>query len=122
MKKIMVAEQYGFREHSITGPETVEIVRSETVKHIGEGESFLNIYPNPVSSTAYIELINNNAGEGTLELYDNSGRRVTNYSIHFVAGGIELDISNLREGFYIVTLTDPASGVLQKGKMVKVAR
>jgi len=97
-----------------------EVVVSGEIKHIENDQSYLHIYPNPVTNTAYIELINGNASESRIELYDMNGKLVTEYAINFAAGGIELDLQKLNEGFYFVTLTDPESGFIQKGKLVKV--
>ena len=99
-----------------------EVEKSSQVKHIGENESYLNIYPNPASNTVFVELINNTAAASKLELFDVSGKLVTEYSLSLVAGGIELDIQNLSEGFYFLTLTDPVSGYIQKGKLVKSSK
>ncbi|MEZ5082269.1 MAG: T9SS type A sorting domain-containing protein [Bacteroidales bacterium] len=96
-----------------------EVEKSGQIKHIGENESYLNIYPNPASNTVFVELINNNAATGKLELYDVSGKLVTEYDQNIVAGGIELDIQKLNDGFYFLTLTNQESGFIQIGKLVK---
>ena len=49
-----------------------------------------------------------------------TGKLVNEYTINFVAGGIELDMQKLDEGLYFITLTDPTSGFIQKGKMIKI--
>jgi len=119
---ISLLNNYTFMDHTIFGPGEFDVVQSANVKRIRKNDSFLSIYPNPVTDRAFVELIDNNDMYGKIELFDNSGKVVTNYSINFVAGGMELDISNLSEGFYIVTLTNPESGFIQKGKMIKVNR
>jgi parallel beta-helix repeat protein len=98
--------------------EDVEI--SGDVKHIENDGSFLHIYPNPFSNTVFIELINNNSETSKIELFDMTGKLVTDYTINFVAGVIELDMQKLNEGLYFITLTDPTSGFIQKGKMIKI--
>lgn len=97
-----------------------EAVVDGEVRHIENDQSYLNIYPNPASNTAYVELIAGDASGSKIELFDMNGKLVTEYSINFVAGGIELGLQKLREGFYFITLTDPESGFIQKGKLVKV--
>jgi hypothetical protein len=111
-----------YRDYVLEDATIPEVFKSEQVKHIEPGDSFLNIYPNPASNSVFIELVNNNTENGKLELFDISGKRVIDFTLNIVAGGIELDIRNLREGFYIVTLTDPESGYIQKGKLVKSAK
>jgi hypothetical protein len=90
------------------------------IRHIENDQSYLHIYPNPAANVAYIELIAGDATKSKIELFDMNGKLVTEYSINFVAGGIELDLQKLNDGFYFVTLTDPQSGFIQKGKLVKV--
>jgi hypothetical protein len=111
-----------YRDYILEDATIPEVYKSEQVKRIEQGDSFLNIYPNPASSSVFIELVNNNSENGKLELFDISGKRVIDFTLNIVAGGIEMDIRNLREGFYIVTLTDPESGYVQKGKLVKNAK
>jgi hypothetical protein len=65
-------------------------------------------------------LINTNSATSKIEVFDIVGKLVTEYTINFVAGGIELDMQKLEEGIYIIALTDPTSGFLQKGKLIKV--
>ena len=108
-----------YRDYLLEEVSLPEVLKTSDIRHIDSETSYLNIYPNPASKTVFIELINNNAEAGKLELFDVSGKRITDYSLNVVAGGIELDIQNLSEGFYFVTLTDPASGFIQKGKLVK---
>jgi len=97
-----------------------EVLKSETIRHISEDESYLNIYPNPTTDRVIIEIIHNNELPGKLELFDASGSLITEYKVSLVAGGIELNLQNLKQGFYFVTLSDEVSGFIQKGKLVKV--
>ena len=110
----------GYRDHIVKEIIVPDATLTENIKRIENDASYLNIYPNPVSNTAYIELINNTSAESKLELFDVSGNLVADYAIRFVAGGIELDTRGLKDGFYFITLTNPTSGFIQKGKMIKV--
>ena len=67
-----------------------------------------------------MELVHNNGEDCKIELFDISGKLVNDYTVNFVTGGIELDIRNLKNGFYFITLTDASSGIMQQGKMVKL--
>ncbi|MCF8368640.1 MAG: PKD domain-containing protein [Bacteroidales bacterium] len=97
-----------------------EVVKSEQIKHIGENESYLNIYPNPATNIAFIELIHNAGIEGNLQVHDVSGKRISDIPTTLVAGGLEMDISKLKQGFYFISLTDANSGFIQIGKLVKI--
>lgn len=47
------------------------------------------------------------------------GKKIKGYTINFVAGGIEIDLEELSEGYYFITLISD-TGSVQKGKLVKV--
>ncbi len=104
---------YIFEEQSILG-----VSRSGNVKHI-DNESYLNILPNPAKEKAYIEIAKSGMMNGKVQLFDVSGKQVSDYKLNFVVGGIEVDIHNLRKGLYFVTLTDEKFGLIQTGKFVK---
>jgi hypothetical protein len=111
-----------YRDYLLEEAFIPEVVMSDQVKRIEPDYSFLNIYPNPATNTVFVEVIFNNTQHGKLEMFDVSGKRVFDFTLNMVAGGFELDIQNLREGFYIITLTDPETGYVQKGKLVKGGR
>jgi hypothetical protein len=109
-----------YRDHLFDLTTLPDVIASSEVKHIEDASNFLVIRPNPASDKVYIEFLQNNVSEDKIKLYDVSGKLVTGYAASIVNGGIELDISNLREGFYIVTLTDGGSGIVKTGKLIKV--
>lgn len=111
-----------YKDYLIDELDESEVTKSGDTKFIGENNSYLNIYPNPANHKVYIELVYNNGDIGQLEIFDAEGRLITNYSVNIIAGGIELDIQELKNGFYFVTLSDPESGLLQKGKLVKMQK
>jgi len=88
------------------------------IKRVGDEDSFLSIFPNPVTNNVTIELVNNQ-DNSTIQLFDISGKLVTDYNVNIFAGRIELDIHNLSNGLYFITLTNPETGVSQKGKIIK---
>jgi len=100
-----------------------EVVKSDDVRHIGDEAGYLgylNIFPNPATNKAFIELVHNTGLPGQLEIYDASGRQILDYTVTIVAGGIELDIQHLNEGLYFVTLSDSENGFIKVGKLVKM--
>jgi hypothetical protein len=108
-----------YRDYIFEEQTLLEVVKSDNVQHVAEGESYLNIYPNPAKDKVYIEVVNSGMQDGKLQLFDVNGKQVTGMKLNFVAGGIEVDIRDLRSGLYFVTLTDQGSGIIQTGKLVK---
>ena len=97
-----------------------DVLKTSNIKRIENESTYLNIYPNPAYDKVYVELVHNNGENCKIELFDVSGKLVTDYTVSFVTGGIELDIRQLRNGFYFITLTDASSGIIEQGKMVKM--
>lgn len=110
----------GYRDYILEEPAYADVLKTDNIKHIENGGSYLNIYPNPVQNTAFIELLNNTDGSSKIEVFDVNGKLISEYSVQLVSGGIELDVANLQNGIYFVTLTNSESGFMQKGKLVKV--
>ncbi len=110
----------GYRDHILDEPVYTDVVRTDNIKRIENDASYLNIYPNPVSNIAYIEFINNTGGDSKIEVFDINGKLVSDYTMSIVAGGIELDVQQLRGGIYFVTIINSESGFIQKGKLVKI--
>jgi len=108
------------RDHIVDEVIVPDVLWTDNIKRIEGDGSYLNIYPNPVKNTAYIEFFNNTDGNSRIEIFDINGKVVNELSITIVAGGFELDVQQLRRGIYFVTITDPESGFIQKGKLVKV--
>jgi hypothetical protein len=108
-----------YRDHPFEMVELPSVMLGSEIRHTDDGASYLMIRPNPATDKAYIEFLNYNLSENTFRLFDASGKQVTNYAISAVAGGIELDIRNLKEGFYFVSVTDEFSGMTRAGKLIK---
>jgi hypothetical protein len=101
-------------------PQLEDILLGDQIVRLENVESYLNIFPNPASTNVFVEAFNASSTQSKIEIFDMSGRLVTDYTINFVAGGLELDIRKLTQGFYFVTLSDVNSGIVQKGKLVKM--
>jgi hypothetical protein len=99
-----------------------DVAASPDIKHIDYDENYLLIRPNPANDKAFVEYLTGSLADTRISVYDASGKIVTRYSVHLVAGGIELDISGLKEGLYFVTLTDAGTGVVRSGKLVKAGQ
>jgi PKD repeat protein len=108
-----------YRDYIFEGQTLLDISKSENIQHIGDDENYLNIFPNPANEKVQIEVVKTGMLNGKIQLFDGSGKQVTDFKLEFVAGGIELDIRNLRSGLYFVTLTDENFGLIMTGKLVK---
>jgi hypothetical protein len=66
----------------------------------------LKIFPNPVSDEFFIDLNSSIAGPVDIIVYDQGGRRVHSFSRNYDgSSGITLDVSELAEGFYILSVS-----------------
>jgi len=110
----------GYQDYLVEEPLVASVIKSDNIQHIDDNSTYLNIYPNPVSSSAFVEIINNTGEYGQVAIYDMRGKLITEYDINFVAGGLELDIRQLKAGVYFVAITDAETGFVRNGKMVKV--
>ena len=92
-----------YRDHIFDVVELPDVIASSEVKHIEDGTNFLMIRPNPATDKVYIEFMHNSAirkiKSSCLMSAENWLQTIT---INCYTGGIELDIRNLREGFYFV--------------------
>ncbi|MFZ4401688.1 MAG: PKD domain-containing protein [Bacteroidales bacterium] len=108
-----------YRDYIFEKQNLLEVTKSGNIQHISDNENYLNIFPNPAKEKVFIEIAKAGMENGKIELFDASGKKVSDYKLSFVAGGIELEIQNLRSGLYYVTLTDENFGRIQTGKLVK---
>lgn len=110
----------GYRDHKMEALLSTEDVAGESSEVRSIDDDYLNIYPVPASSQLFVEFINADALKSVISIYDASGRLVSEYSANYVAGGVELNISELIEGFYYLTLSSPESDTIKNGKFIKV--
>ncbi|MGB3075746.1 MAG: T9SS type A sorting domain-containing protein, partial [Chitinophagales bacterium] len=74
------------------------------------GENEIGVYPNPVNSSATMQLYftANNAGDYNIKVVDINGRVVSNISQHFESGDQQLEIETavLSDGMYFISVSD----------------
>ena len=63
------------------------------------------IYPNPFVAGVQIDVGDSQAPAGTVEIVDVLGRQVFKDNISNDYGKLNMDLSQLKSGFYVVTLT-----------------
>ena len=108
-----------YRDYIFEEKSLLDVEKGSDIQRVPDGESSLKIFPNPAREQVYIEIANSGMLEGKIQIFDASGKQVTDFKVSFVSGGVDVDIRNLRNGMYFVTLTDQASGIIQTGKLVK---
>jgi hypothetical protein len=108
-----------YRDYIFDEPVLADVVQGSDIKHVADGENYLAIYPNPATNKIHVEVIYNSMLDGKIQMLDLSGKLITDFTVNIVAGGIELDIQNLSNGLYFITITDTDSGFIKAGKFVK---
>ena len=108
-----------YRDYIFEDQTLLSVSQSGSIQHISDTENYLNIFPNPANEKVFIEVAKTGMINGLLQIFDISGKKVTDYKLNIVAGGIELNIQNLKSGLYYVTLTDENFGLIQTGKLIK---
>src|SRR5690606_8206296 len=72
------------------------------------------IYPNPTTSTLRVDFENVQAMEYTITLYSIDGTMVHHSSIEAINHKIDVDLSNLRSGVYVVRLASEEASIFKK--------
>jgi hypothetical protein len=108
-----------YRDYLFNAEELPGVMASPEIKHIEYADNYLVIRPNPATDRVFIEYLAGSLADTRIQLFDASGKLVTGYTVNNISGGIEIDIRNLNEGFYFVTLTDKGTGRVKSGKLIK---
>jgi hypothetical protein len=104
-------------ETTVFGPAVCNLYDTETLT-----TRLVGVYPNPVSSTAAVELELAEAGVAELALYDLAGRRVDTLHIGELTAGrhsFSVDSSTLTDGIYLLRLTSGATVSTQRLVIVR---
>ncbi len=94
------------------------IIKSQ---NLGNTANQLELYPNPVKSSAVIAFALNQTANSKIELYDNSGRLIQNYTLNAKKGNNVFNLTNLENinsGNYIIKLTTQ-DGIIKTKSFVK---
>jgi hypothetical protein len=91
---------------SLSSPRLSHDIDTSPVKIIPQMEDFLKLYPNPAQGIVNVNyelkrLYNN---QTLIEVYALTGAKVSSQNLLGVAGTIQMDISNLKQGLYFVVL------------------
>jgi hypothetical protein len=81
-----------------------------------DAELNLKVYPNPVVQQATVELVSSKNTEVNLQVFDLSGRTIISETENVQPGvnRLQLDMSSLKKGTYIVRTTSGANSQTQK--------
>jgi hypothetical protein len=108
-----------YRDFIFEEPSIGDVEAGTNIKRVSDGESYMMIYPNPATNKLNIEVISSSLVNGKLQVFDISGKVISNYSVNAFSGGFEMDVAGLAKGIYFITITDPSSGIVKAGKFVK---
>ena len=117
---ITLLNQKDYRDHTVWEPFNGPDISGNNSKIQDTENNYLNIYPVPATDQVFIEYINASSGSSLLQVFDASGRLVTEYSSEIIADGFSVNIKRLTEGFYYVALSDPDAGIILNGKFMKL--
>jgi|GEM_PF-4564368 len=92
---------------------------STALTNIGSTEKVFNTYPNPVRNTLNIEL-ENYESITSLEVYNMVGSSVGTYSIENTNEVQQLDMLNLEEGMYFISLLDENGQLVDTKRFSKI--
>ncbi|MEM7105563.1 MAG: T9SS-dependent M36 family metallopeptidase [Bacteroidota bacterium] len=92
------------------------IVLGDATTSIGNVENTLDIslYPNPTDSKVYIEISDAINGKVEIEVMSVDGRAMSSQTIESVSGPIEVDMSTLGAGIYLVQVKTDDAVALEK--------
>lgn len=78
------------------------------------------IYPNPVSNSIYIDIVNSTSEQELKIVFtDMAGRQIINESIDSKIQKTNLSLRNLIKGIYLVRIVDQANKLLYSNKIIK---
>ena len=106
-----------FENEVVDAEDYTPVVDIPTVHTVGLNK--INLYPNPVSTEAHLELNAAVAGNGVLSVYDINGRLVMNNSLGHVAEGTHtftLNTEGFAKGMYLINIV--VSGHTATAKMM----
>ena len=82
--------------------------------------NWVTAYPNPTSGWVRLEIHGDNFQRNTVKIYNALGMQVALKPFVMINGNMDLDVSNLASGSYIVAVTDDNLGNTVAIKLVKI--
>jgi len=99
-------------------PEKISFDRIEIVQEVSEViETIFQVYPNPTPGPLNIKW-NTKEGVQDIQLYDLAGQEVKNYRVNKLSNSIEMDISDVSSGIYVLRFITIKGEVMSK-KIIK---
>lgn len=90
-----------------------------TVETLVDAEEELSIYPNPVVNVLQIKFKLQEAQNYTTQLYDLNGKQIFNLKPIVQGQIVQMDISHLSGGMYLLMVTDKTSNYNKSFKILK---
>ncbi|WP_291119215.1 T9SS type A sorting domain-containing protein [Empedobacter sp. UBA7248] len=98
---------------NMTSFDKIEIVQ-ESIKEI---ETIFQVYPNPTQGPLNIKW-NTTEGVQDIQLYNLAGQEVKNYQVNKLSNNIEMNISNVPSGIYVLRFITTKGEVISR-KIIK---
>jgi len=108
-----------YRAYQIPDSNMEESIQSNDARSIKDINEYLTIYPSPSSKLINIDLINVDPND-IINLYDVTGKLVTEYNIIYSTGKVTLNIENINSGLYFVSIIESKTKTVRKGKFTKI--
>ncbi len=119
----LTIDDFGSYQVSITDTATGCSSLSNVVRIDSLVSNKLFIYPNPVSTTMQVRYYSSSTAtrSAMLNLYDSKGARVYSkaYTISGTYGRMDVDMTTMQQGVYIVELMDASGKKVAAGKVIK---
>ena len=98
------AGNLNFRKYS--NSRVIIPINVSSVRQISSGNGKINVFPNPASSMLHINWNNQEQGTAAVSIIDVTGRSVyvSDMNIHSSTGDAQVDVSNLRNGIYLLSI------------------
>lgn len=78
---------------------------STDVVHISDNSVQIEVFPNPAENIITIQIVTDqDVSNFDLSIQDMTGKNIANYPVQFVTGRLQIDISSLSSGIYILQL------------------
>jgi hypothetical protein len=100
-----------YKNDSIEWGTPLDFTVNTTLQPIEKETDLVSIFPNPVKSYVNLEF-KGNTGEFRLQIFDYSGKTITEYSLN--GENNVLDLANLKEGIYLLRLSTANQYITKK--------
>ncbi|MEZ4906991.1 MAG: T9SS type A sorting domain-containing protein [Saprospiraceae bacterium] len=81
-------------------------------------ENSISVYPNPAFNYLYVSLDNPNSEKCSIEIFDESGRRIRKFDYN-LEEDFFIDVSSFTSGSYFIRINDGENKIIKKFNVLK---